>query len=227
MWKKMLFIAASLVMFVACEPVTEEFKELSDSISVETNLLESIVEVGLDAVQNLGQELGNELVSNLLPDSIEQVGAIELEEVSLVPAKVVRHIDGDTLIATIADYYQHSSGEVLEGGVELRVRYLMVDCPEITRGKDEPFGKEALEFVANAAAPGEYIYLEFDKGLYDPYDRVLAYIYLENGSMLNEMLLEEGLAHVVVYQPNNKYEDRFREIEKRAKENKVGIWSVN
>ncbi|MGY3716048.1 thermonuclease family protein [Sutcliffiella cohnii] len=41
------------------------------------------------------------------------------------------------------------------------------------------------------------------------------------------MLLEQGLAKVVVYQPNNKYEEQFRAIERTAQEGKIGIWSIN
>lgn len=44
--------------------------------------------------------------------------------------------------------------------------------------------------------------------------------------MVNEMLLEKGLARVAVYQPDVKYVDQFREIQKKAQSAKLGIWSI-
>ncbi|MBN6885137.1 thermonuclease family protein [Cytobacillus horneckiae] len=48
----------------------------------------------------------------------------------------------------------------------------------------------------------------------DPYDRTLAYVYLQDDRMLNEELLREGLAKVVVFEPNKKYLEQFKTIEK-------------
>ncbi|NRG46390.1 thermonuclease family protein [Bacillus sp. CRN 9] len=39
----------------------------------------------------------------------------------------------------------------------------------------------------------------------DSYDRTLAYVYLQDDRMLNEELLREGLAKVVVFEPIKKY----------------------
>lgn len=147
-----------------------------------------------------------------LSDLLSWEFSVENLDQDLIVAEVVRHIDGDTLIARIE-------------GKEQRIRYIMIDTPEITSGKNEEYGQEALEFVESKVVPGQKIYLEYDEQKYDPYDRLLAYIYLEDGSMLNKLLLENGLAKMIVFKPNNKYENEFRLIEEQAKKRKVGIWS--
>ncbi|TCS78243.1 thermonuclease family protein [Tepidibacillus fermentans] len=131
----------------------------------------------------------------------------------LIQAKVIRVVDGDTFVAKVE-------------GKEEKIRLLLVDTPETVHPQKpvEPFGKEASQFTKEKLRD-QTVGLEFDVQERDKYGRLLAYVYLPDGSMLNELLLEKGLAQVVVFQPNVKYVDRFREIQKKARENKVGIWS--
>ena len=67
--------------------------------------------------------------------------------------------------------------------------------------------------------------LEFDVSPRDKYGRLLAYVYLENGEMLNKKLLKKGYAQVATYPPNVKYVEDFKTIQKEARENKVGFWA--
>ena len=66
--------------------------------------------------------------------------------------------------------------------------------------------------------------IEYDVDKDDDYNRKLAYVYLEDGTMLNKLLLEKGYARMMTIQPNVKYVDDFKEIQKTARENKVGFW---
>lgn len=131
-------------------------------------------------------------------------------------AKVVRVIDGDTIEATL------SNGKTED------VRFLLVDTPETKHPQKgvEPCGPEAAAFTKRMLPAGKNIVLEFDKDKRDKYDRLLAYVYVD-GKSVNEALLAEGLAKVVVYAPNDKYEDKYRAIEAEAKKEKKGIWSDN
>lgn len=75
--------------------------------------------------------------------------------------------------------------------------------------------------------PGTKVEVEKDVGERDKYGRFLAYIYV-NGKMINESLLEKGLARVAyIYAPNTRYVDRFEEIQDKAKKEKVGIWTID
>lgn len=69
------------------------------------------------------------------------------------------------------------------------------------------------------------VYLEYDSEYRDAYDRVLAYVYLEDGRMVNEILLEEGMASVYTVPPNTKYSENFLAIQRKARENCIGFWA--
>ena len=73
---------------------------------------------------------------------------------------------------------------------------------------------------------GETVYLEMDKEERDRYDRLLAYVWIDD-VLFNEELIENGFARVAfVYPPNTRHVDRFYEAEEKAKQNKAGIWSI-
>lgn len=129
----------------------------------------------------------------------------------------VRAVDGDTLIAMI-------------DGKEEYIRLLLVDTPETKHPNKEvqPFGPEASELMKKTFSPSDPIYIEYGTEKRDKYDRLLAYVYTADDQMFNELLLEKGLARVAyVYPPNDKYIEKFREIESQAKNKAIGIWSIN
>lgn len=131
-----------------------------------------------------------------------------------VSATVERTVDGDTFIAQLAD------------GSRERVRMLLIDTPETKKEGTpvQPFGPEASEY-SKKLLTGREVELEFDQEQRDQYDRMLAYVYLD-GESVNEKLLEQGLARVVVYKPNDKYVKAFRELQAEAKSKKIGVWSI-
>ena len=49
-------------------------------------------------------------------------------------------------------------------------------------------------------------------------------VYLPNGQIFNETLLEEGYAQVATFPPNVKYVDRFLEAQREAREANRGLW---
>lgn len=129
-------------------------------------------------------------------------------------AKVVKVVDGDTL-------------DVEFNGKTERVRLLLVDTPETVHPSKpvEPFGPEASKF-AKETLTNQPVRVELDVSERDKYGRLLAYIWVGD-KMFNEMLLEKGLARVAyVYPPNVKYVDQFREIQKKAQQAELGIWSI-
>ena len=106
------------------------------------------------------------------------------------------------------------------------VRLIGIDTPE-TKDPDcdvQPYGPEALTFTRDELQ-GEEVGLEFDEDRVDRYDRLLAYVYLDD-EMFNETLLEEGYAQVYIVSPNDRYEERFEEAQEAAQDEELGIWGL-
>jgi len=132
---------------------------------------------------------------------------------SLAPVshhKVKFVYDGDTILL--------DSGE--------QVRYLGINAPEI----DHEDGKS--EFMAHAArslnvklVKGALVRLEYDREKRDQYGRLLAYVFSENGDMVNALLVRKGLAHVVFMNQKLKHRDILLACQRKAMEGRIGIWS--
>jgi micrococcal nuclease len=122
--------------------------------------------------------------------------------------KVKRVIDGDTLFLT--------NGE--------RVRLIGVDTSETKhpRKSVERFGKEAYLFTKKMAE-GKEVRVEYDWQRRDKYDRLLAFVYLMDGTFLNAEIIKQGYGFAYTKYPF-KYMEEFRKYEREAKENKRGLW---
>ncbi len=139
---------------------------------------------------------------------------------------VVRVVDGDTL-------------KVRYWGKEESIRLIGIDTPESRANKKAKkdakrsgqdiktitsMGKRATEYVEILVRPGDLVTIEFDVQQRDRYDRLLGYVYLSNGKMLNEEIVKAGYANVMTIPPNVKYKDRFLRAYKQARERKRGLW---
>ena len=136
---------------------------------------------------------------------------------------VSRAIDGDTL--------KLSNGE--------RVRLIGIDTPEAsnnpkTRRDSERTGQDIKEIIAmgkEASAftrklvEGKQVRLEYDVQQRDKYGRLLAYVYLEDGTFVNAEIMKAGYAQVMTIPPNVKYQGLFLSLQKEAREDRRGLWA--
>jgi micrococcal nuclease len=152
----------------------------------------------INGIQNIPKIL------NLLLDEEEN-------PVGLVNAKVVRVVDGDTVV-------------VRYKGREERIRLIGVDTPETVHPNKpvEAYGEEAKEYTKKKLEEKD-IQIEFDVQERDRYGRLLGYIWLD-GLLFNDELLKMGYAKVATFPPNVKYVETFKETEKNAREKQVGLW---
>lgn len=127
----------------------------------------------------------------------------------LVEAIVTKVVDGDTIHVTIS-------------GVDTPLRYIGVDSPE---SSDPLFGAKATE-ANRKLVEGQKVYLESDVSDVDRYNRLLRYVYLADGRMVNEVLAEQGWAYAKAYAPDTKYQSRLLAAQAKGAAAKVGMWEI-
>jgi micrococcal nuclease len=130
--------------------------------------------------------------------------------------------DGDTLVLSGI-----GSGP-LRAGVDTKVRLLEVDTPEVSGGfvKGECFGPQASAFLKRLLPRGTVVHVTRDRDLLDRYDRTLLYVWLADGTFLNERLVVEGYATAVLFRPNDLYIARMRAAERTARSAGRGLWKA-
>ncbi len=117
-------------------------------------------------------------------------------------AIVTKITDGDTI--------------VIEGGE--RVRLLGIDTPE----KGKSYYNEAKQFLEERILM-KTVKLEKSVENKDQYGRLLRYVWINN-TLANLELIERGLASSYFYNEAEKYRELIADAEKKAIENKIGIW---
>ncbi len=141
--------------------------------------------------------------------------------------RLVRIVDGDTFI-------------IQYNGKKERLRLTGIDTPEASNNpkarrdserKNTSLeailkkGKRSKSFARSLLAGENYIYLEFDVQKRDRYRRILAYAYLSDGRMINELMLKAGYASLMTVPPNVKYKGRFLKAYREARFMKRGLWA--
>lgn len=135
---------------------------------------------------------------------------------------VTRAVDGDTLVI--------ETGE--------RVRLIGIDTPEMHESNKlyrdsqkthqdihviQDMGRRAYYFTKDLVE-GKRVRLEFDVEKQDKYGRLLAYVYLKDGTFVNAEIVRQGYASLMTIPPNVKYEDLFLKLYREARENRRGLW---
>ena len=128
---------------------------------------------------------------------------------------VAKVIDGDTI-------------SIIKGGKAVTLRLIGLDTPETVdpRKPVQCFGRAASD-KAKELLTGKTVRLELDssQGLLDKYGRTLAYVFLPNGTLFNQYMIEEGYGHEYTYNLPYKYQREFKAAEARAREEKKGLWA--
>ena len=128
-----------------------------------------------------------------------------------------RVVDGDTMKLR------------LENGESIRIRTLLIDCPEDTKEKDY-LGDVATEFAKEKLKQGDVAYIETDGPLQDNYDRYLGYLWYQDGNemkMYNAEILREGLARVAYIKEGVRHLDVLYDAQYEAKDQELNVWSID
>lgn len=130
---------------------------------------------------------------------------------------VLRVVDGDTIVVT-------------KDNKEEKVRLIGVDTPEtVDPRKDvQCFGKESSDYLTKLLT-NKKIAMEADttQDNLDKYGRSLRYIYLEDKTLVNKAIIEQGYGFEYTYNVPYKYQTEFKDAQKYAETNKLGLWADN
>ena len=114
---------------------------------------------------------------------------------------------------------------VLEGGE--RVRYNGINAPEIAhkeQGKSaEPYGNAAKRFNIKLVK-AKKIRLEFDTERRDRYGRLLAYVFLPDGTFVNVEMVANGFAYFLAGTVNKNYAKLLLNAQREAMSARKGMW---
>jgi endonuclease YncB( thermonuclease family) len=132
---------------------------------------------------------------------------------------VARVLDGDTLDVAIRDGRYPNT----------RVRLWGVDCPEMHfddqgQAHPEPRAVEATDYVRELLEGRRVRLILEPHSTRGRHGRLLAYVELEDGGVLNERLLLEGLARADRRFPH-RHMQRYQTLEEQARSRRAGIWS--
>ena len=143
-------------------------------------------------------------------DAPQSPAAVERPAAATEALRVRKVIDGDTITVS---------------GIGT-VRLLGVDAPEKTGGyRDaEQFGDEATRFMRELV-DGKLVRLEFDGDRKDQFDRTLAYVALEDGTIANEVIIRAGWAEAY-RRFTYRRKPQFQAAEREAREAGRGMWAA-
>jgi micrococcal nuclease len=146
---------------------------------------------------------------------------------NLTPARVDRVVDGDTMVVRLGEDRAET------------VRFLGVDTPEVHPGEKlirdlartgqdratmRALGVQASAFTKRHLA-GQHVDLEVDVRLRDRNGRLLAYVWRQDGTLFNLVLLRDGYAEVYTLAPNVRYATVFLACQREARAAQRGLWA--
>ena len=134
---------------------------------------------------------------------------LQIDPSVLEPRELERVVDGDTIIV-------HDPQDK-----RLRVRLTGINAPESVaedESRNTEEGRVSSKFLKELLKDAKTVYLEYDVGRTDQYNRTLAYVWIKYENtyvMVNEIILATGHAKPVYIKPNLKYADDFRKYERK------------
>lgn len=162
----------------------------------------------------------DEAVRALSPDALPATSAPCAPPALGIVAYV---LDGDTIgVQRVAD------------SVEVRVRLIGVDSPEVSREAGVPaecHSGEATRFTEQLL--GRPVWLTYDADCQDDFGRDLAYVWVgssfgaeTSSDLWNRQMLRRGLARTLTIRPNDAFAPTFSADEAAAEAAGAGLWSA-
>lgn len=148
-------------------------------------------------------------IKQATPEPIKQIS----QKIEAGYYKVAKFDDGDTIMVDM-------------DGKNETVRFIGVDTPEVKdpRKPVQCFGKAASNFTKQLIGDNP-VKLEADptNTNRDRYNRLLRYVYLPDGTLVNAEIIKQGYGFAYTSFPFTK-KDEFKALQQEAKDKNLGLW---
>jgi len=161
---------------------------------------------------------GRELLGHSSAPAAVDPGAVESPPIpaGAFAARVVRVVDGDTLLAAPAG-----------GSGVVRVRVIGVDTPETVKPGTPVrcYGPQASAFTKHLLPPGSVVHAAHEPGGdVDRFGRQLWDVWLPDGRFLESVLAAAGAARAYPYPPQVAHADVIARLAAQARGQRRGLW---
>ena len=127
---------------------------------------------------------------------------------------VVKVVDGDTI-------------DITQGEARHKIRLIGINTPETVdpRKEVECFGKEASAKMKELLL-GQLVRITSDptQADRDRYNRLLRYVYRDDGLFVNQYLIQEGYAYEYTYDKPYAFQQAFKKAQADAQRGEKGLW---
>jgi len=133
------------------------------------------------------------------------------------------HIDAKARVSYVFD------GDTIKLADSRHVRFIGINAPEIAHDRKpaQLLGGRATEQLRRLLRRHhDRVELRYDMQRRDHYGRTLAHVFLEDGTSVEQWLLQRGLATILAVPPNVWNIDCYRQAERRARAARRGIWAL-
>ena len=136
--------------------------------------------------------------------------------------RVIKVVDGDTVdVAFLGETPPECDSSCQ------RIRLIGVDTPEYYKKVRQPYADEAKAYTGSCLGTDMLLQLDWNTSYKDRYGRLLAYLYAEDGSMLNYELVRNGYGRYYgKFKFNRQNMASFSQAEEYAREHRLGLWGL-
>lgn len=161
-----------------------------------------------------------------------QVAGVNDEPEFVPPEDIVEEtqqtVDTQQVLYPVTAVSDGDTIKVQIDGKQETVRLIGVDTPE-TKDPRKPvqcYGKIASAYTTSALM-GKSVRLEADDSQQqrDKYGRLLRYVYLSDGTLFNQLLIESGHAYEYTYKVPYQFQSQFKQAAAEAQANQIGLWN--
>lgn len=130
-------------------------------------------------------------------------------------------------VVTLSKCVDGNSARFMLSVNEIKAKFIGIDSylNVVSDENDEINGSLVSDYVCSALTNAKNIKIEYEPNSEktDNYGRYLVWVFVD-GELLQENLVKNGYSKVAYLYDDYKYNEKLKEAEKYAKENKIGIW---